>query len=167
MKNTAEKMSKNTKIAVGAIIIVIIVALIARGASKKKSESMEQSTPQPVMQQPTTMTPPTPKPVVVTKPPVVTPPADTRTYAELLAMYAQKTVQFGASCQVRPNNQSFKEGTSVLLDNRNNMPLSIKLGSTSYSLGAYGYKVITLSTVGKFMVSCNDTPNVATITVQK
>jgi hypothetical protein len=162
MKNKIEKMPKNTKIAIGVIILVIIIALITRGAMHKKAAPVEVA-PTPVVEQPVA-----PKPVkwVAPKPaPVV--PADNRGYAELIAAYKDHMLQFGASCQVRVSDQNYKIGSEMLLDNRNDVPVTIKLGTETYALSAYGHQVITLGTEGKFMVNCNDHQNVATVSVQK
>ncbi len=162
MKNKMENMSKNTKIAIGAVILVIILALIVRGAMHKKVTPVEV-TPVPVVEQPVVSKPtkwvaPKPAPVVS---------MDTRGYAELINAYKDHMLQFGASCQVRASDQNYKIGSEVLLDNRNDVPVTVKIGSNTYTLPAYGHQVITLSTEGKFMVDCNDHQNVATVSVQK
>jgi hypothetical protein len=160
MKKSMEKMSKNTKIALGAIILVIIVALIVRGSLHKKNNSVTP-TPEPVIEQPKA---PVSKGI---KPKVENPvPVDTRGYTELVEAYKNKMLQFGDSCQVHTSNQVYKIGSEILLDNRNNMSLDIKIGNNSYALGAYGYKVVALNTEGKLMVNCNGHTNVATLTVQ-
>lgn len=160
MKKSIENMSKNTKIALGAIVLVIIVALIVR-ASLHKKDSPIVSTPEPVIEQTKV---PTSK---GTKTKVENPtPVDTRGYTELVGAYKNKMLQFGNSCQVHTSNQVYKVGSEILLDNRNDVALDIKIGPTSYYLGAYGYRVVTLSSEGRFMVDCNSHTNVATLTVQ-
>lgn len=163
MKNKIENMSKNMKIAIGAIILVIIVALIVRGVMHKKA-APEVLAPAPVAEQPVAPKPakwvapkPSPTPVVV----------DTRGYAELIVAYKDRILQFGDACQVRVSDQNYKIGSEMLLDNRTSVPVTIKIGSSSYALVAYGHQVITLSAEGKFMVDCNDHQNVATVSVQK
>lgn len=159
MKN----MSKNTKIALGAIVIVIIGALIFRYSRHKKAPEMVPEVT-PVTEQVTApVTTRSSKPKTV--PSTVS--VDNRGYAELIIAYKDRMVQFGDLCQVRLSDQVYKVGSEILLDNRNNMPLTIKLGSESYDLGAYGHQIITLGTEGKFMIDCGVNQNVATLTVQK
>jgi hypothetical protein len=163
MKNKIENMSKNMKIAIGAIILVIILALIVRGVMHKKA-APEAVVSTPVVEQPVAPKPakwvapkPAPTPVVV----------DTRGYAELIVAYKDRMLQFSDACQVRVSDQNYKIGSEMLLDNRNSVPVTIKLGSNSYTLPAYGHQVVTLGAEGKFMVDCNDHQNVATVSVQK
>lgn len=163
MKNKIENMSKSMKIGIGAVILVIIIALIARGAMHKKAAPLEVA-PAPVVEQPATQKinrtyAPKPAPVVT--------PVDTRGYAELILAYKDHMLQFGASCQVRVSDQNYKIGSEMLLDNRNEVPVTVKIGSNIYTLSAYGHQVITLNAEGKFMVDCNDHQNVATVSVQK
>lgn len=88
------------------------------------------------------------------------------TYSQALKQYQGKTVQFDATCQANPDRQVFKTGTSIMLDNRSNVSRSVKLGST-YTLGAYGFRIVKLNTLGTFNVDCGTSQNVATITVEK
>jgi hypothetical protein len=92
---------------------------------------------------------------------------DARGYTELILAYQGKTLQFGSMCQVRTHDQAYKLGSEILLDNRNVSPVSIKIGQDVYGLDSYGHKVISLNTSGVFMVDCNDSQNVATLSVQK
>ncbi len=156
-------MSKNTKLAIGAIIIVIIAALLYRyGGHKKSAEVIPE--PIPVVGQSITSV----RKSFKAKPEVViAPTADTRSYAQLIADYQNRIVQFGDACQVRMSDQVYKLGGEMLLDNRNNMAVTVTIGPDNYELGAYGHKVITLNTEGKFMIDCGANKNVATLTVQK
>lgn len=156
MKN----ISKNTKMALGAIVIVIIAALLVRYGGKKPAPVEPEVAP--VLEQNVAKESKSYK-----AKPVVTAPVDTRDYTELIAVYKDRLVQFGDSCQVRMSKQVYKVGSEILLDNRNGVPLSIKLGSNSYDLGAYGHKVVVLGTEGEFMIDCGASQNVATLTVQK
>ena len=158
-----ENMSKNTKIALGAIVLVIIVAIIVRYGLGKKVVP-ETVIPEPIAEETTTVAPrPRGTKAVVTPEPIV----DTRSYAELILAYKDRTIQFGKDCQVRASDQVYKLGGEVLLDNRNDFPVLITFGGISYNLGGYGHQVVTLNSEGKFMVECNANKNVVTVTVQK
>lgn len=89
------------------------------------------------------------------------------TYANLMAKYKDKMVQFNQECAVVSNKVGFKQGTDILLDNRDTTSVKIVIGSRTFNLPRYGYKVIDLPSVGTFQVDCNSRLNVVTITVQK
>ena len=159
-KDLIKSVPKNTRVALGAVALVIIVALLVQGSLRKKTAPSELPL-QPIEEQQTTT-------AKSTKANVKTPTVvDNRAYGELVITYKDRMLQFGNSCQVHMNNQVYKVGSTILLDNRNSVPLSINIGSSNYYLGAYGYKVVTLSSIGNFTVDCNDHRNVATVTVQK
>ena len=160
MKNAIQNMSKNTKIAIGAVVLVIIVALVYRAGLFKKTVQVEVQ-PEPTVEQTTTV------PKTYKSKPVVEAPVDTRSYTELITAYKGRTVQFGNLCQNHINNQVFKVGSEVLLDNRNNVPVNIKIGNNVYNLSAYGHEIVSLNTLGEFLVDCNAYQNVTTIIVQK
>ena len=159
-------MSKNTKISIGAIVLVVIVALIVRFGGHKKDTVTELTPDVPSIEEQMTAGAPkykASKPEVVD---IVSETADTRNYSELIVAFKGQTLQFGKSCQVLMNDQVYKLGAQMLLDNRNDNPVSVNIGPNTYELGSYGYKVVTLNTEGKFMVTCGDYKNVATVTVQ-
>lgn len=148
--------------ALGVIVVVIALGLFLQMRARNKTVEIdltplpESEVSAPVVSKPKAQKP---APVVV--------PTDSRSYAELILAYKGKTLQFGDACQMPISSYVYKTGTEVLLDNRTNVPVAIKLAGMSYDLSAYGYKVVTLSTEGKFMVSCGDNQNVATVTIQK
>lgn len=156
------QMSKTTKVALGIVAVVIVAGLVLNKTMTKKAPSTEIP---PVPQEEVVATPKSQGKNTSVTPPVT--PIETRSYAELILAYRNKTLQFGASCQMPISNYVYKMGTEVLLDNRTNTPIAIKLAGASYDLGAYGYKVAALSTEGTFMVSCGENKNVATVAVQK
>jgi hypothetical protein len=89
------------------------------------------------------------------------------TYANLMIKYKGRMIQFNKECAVITNKQGFKQGTDILLDNRDNTPVKIVIGSRTFNLPGYGYKVIDLPTIGSFQLDCNKRLNVVTVTVQK
>lgn len=91
-------------------------------------------------------------------------------YAKALETYKDRRIQFNDSCTATPNNVTYKDNTGLMLDNRSAKPLTIKIGTT-YSVKAYGFKIITLPDTYKqnktLLVDCNGQQNVATILVQE
>lgn len=88
------------------------------------------------------------------------------TYSQAIEKYKGRVIQFTNDCQAVPDNQTFKVGTSIMLDNRAPRSLTVKVGST-YTLGKYGFRTITLNKIGTFLVDCGTSQNVSTIIVQK
>lgn len=104
---------------------------------------------------------PTPTPV-----PLVT---SDLSYSQLVAQYGSNRVQFDNNCQAQPSTAVFKNGTSILLDNRANQTRTIGVNGRIYTLAPYGYQVITLSTASvpqTLKLSCNNLVNVGTIQLQ-
>ena len=96
-------------------------------------------------------------------------PAPVMSYAEALAKYKDRRIQFDQSCQATPNNMTFKNGTTIMLDNRAGVARNININGP-VSIKAYGFKIITLSsnTLPKtILVDCGTGQNVATILIQK
>ena len=167
MKNAIQQMSRNTKLAIGAVVCVVVVALLVRASLNNKKSVVMEPLPEVFTEQ--SNTDPVKKPMrrSSTTASVVEASTDSRSYTDLIVAYQGRTTQFGPSCQVRLSDQVYKVGTELLLDNRINIPVTINVAGESYELVSYGYKVITLKNEGKFMVDCNENYNVATITVQK
>ena len=98
-----------------------------------------------------------------------TAPSSTKTYSELVKEYEGRRIQFDDRCQVLPLNPVYKNGTSIMLDNRANTARVIKIGSTSYSLSSLGYKVVTLNSSSlpqELSVTCGSSGNVGKILLQ-
>lgn len=127
--------------------------------------------PQPVKEEPVVETPI--EEVVSSKPSprkstTVETPVPQLSYTEAVTKYKNSRIQFvGENCQATPANQSFKVGTSIMLDNRTPKPATISIGSSVYLVEAYGYQVVNLSTEGMFTANCNGQKNVLTLSVQK
>ncbi len=95
----------------------------------------------------------------------------TLSYAQALQRYADKRIQFDTDCQAIPNRATFKNGTTIMLDNRSGQARTIHIGSLGdYSVKAWGFKIVTLSSgmlPNPAAVDCGTQENVAIITVQK
>jgi hypothetical protein len=96
--------------------------------------------------------------------------AQAQTYSQLVEQYKGYRIQFDEACQASPTNASFKNGQSVMFDNRSASAKTIKIGSLSYSFQPYGYKILTLSsqTLPKTLsLSCGTSVNVGQIMLEK
>ena len=96
-------------------------------------------------------------------------PVDTKTYEQYVAEYGSHRIQFDANCQMTPVNPVYKNGTSILLDNRSSKALTITLNGKTYSLQAFGYWVVNLSSTTlpqQLHIGCNASPNIGMILLQ-
>jgi hypothetical protein len=97
--------------------------------------------------------------------------ATTISYANALLKYKDARIQLGTGqqCTATPNNMTFKNGTTIMIDNRASVARTLKIG-TQYSVKGYGFKLIKLSSGTlpmKYLVDCGSQQNVATILLQK
>jgi hypothetical protein len=156
---------------VGIAVVVVLIIVIGLAMSNKNKEVTDDSRMAPTD---TTVVPDNTKNPVT--PPVsgIDPEREgtsvgsgAGTYANLMLKYKGRMVQFNTECAVVTNKVGFKQGTDILLDNRDNTPVKIVIGSRTFNLPGYGYKVIDLPTIGSFQLDCNKRLNVVTVTVQK
>ena len=91
------------------------------------------------------------------------------TYQQALTVYKDRRIQFDKVCQAIPNNVTFKNNTTVMLDNRADLTRTLNIGGT-VSIKPFGFKLLKLSssTLPKtILVDCGNGQNVATILLQK
>lgn len=94
----------------------------------------------------------------------------TMPYSQLVAEYADRRIQFDERCQSIPGNPTYKNGTSVMFDNRSGDARYIKIGDATYLFGGYDYKILTLSspTLPKTLsMNCGAAINIGGILLQK
>lgn len=97
------------------------------------------------------------------------PQSATLSYQQALVKYADARIQIDSTCQVSPNNVTYKNGTNIMLDNRSAVTRTIKLGST-YTIKPYGFKIVRLSSStlpSTLLMDCDSSQNVATVLIQK
>ena len=90
-------------------------------------------------------------------------------YQDAVVIYKDTRIQFDANCKATPNNVTFKNGTDIMIDNRAPVARTIKI-DTNYTVGAYGFKIIKLSSATlpvTWLLDCDKSQNVATILLQK
>jgi hypothetical protein len=167
MEPIKTKSNSGTYITIGIVVVVLIVVGLL--LSNKKSSTDDMVTPTPVdTTTPDTTTPaPTPKPTGIDPEREGISTSNAGIYANLMLKYKGRMVQFNKECAVITNKVTFKQGTDILLDNRDDAAVKIVIGSRTFNLPAYGYKVIDLPTIGSYQLDCNKRFNVVTVTVQK
>ncbi len=96
-------------------------------------------------------------------------PAATLSYQQALVKYKDARIQLDKTCQASPNNATYKNNTSIMIDNRAPVARTVKVGSV-FSIKAYGFKIVKLSSAtlpATWLVDCGSSQNVATILIQK
>ena len=74
-----------------------------------------------------------------------TPPkASSLTYTKAVNAYKDRRIQFDPACTMIPNQISFKNNTTVMLDNRSPSARSVYLDRVEYPLSGFGFKLVTL-----------------------
>ena len=95
----------------------------------------------------------------------------TLSYTAAVKLYTDRRIQFDENCAVEPEYATFKKGTVIMLDNRASKAKTISLDSQKYSLCAYGFKIVTLSTAAKLphtiMIDCGTGQNNGRILLQQ
>ncbi len=102
--------------------------------------------------------------------PKKTAPAPSSSYTQALKTYGTNRIQYDQDCVAIPSQVAFKGGTKVMLDNRDDVAKKVTIGTTTYSLAAWGYKIATIPTYSAqktIMGNCGAKVNVITIIVNK
>ena len=143
---------------VGIIVIVLVIWGVFKLAGGNKTNQSTNNTNQQTANNPP---PPPPPPAVISNNP---------SYNKAVVQYADKRIQFQQSCQTVPNNVVYKNGVTLMLDNRASITHTIKIDSKTYVIGAYDYTIVTLSNTKlphTILVDCDKSQNVATIMLEK
>lgn len=146
------------------IVILVIAGLIWWMSGDNKLPSYLGSTTSPTASVVATKTPATVKKPTAT--PVATP---TLSYSQLVQQYGSNRIQFDSNCYAQPKTMVLKSGTSILLDNRSSQTRVIAINGNNYTLGGYGYQVVTVqdSSLPKNVgVTCNNQINSGMINLQ-
>jgi hypothetical protein len=91
------------------------------------------------------------------------------TYTEALTTYGTLGTGYHyqfVNCQGTPAKLTLKKGTKFLLDNRDDASHKFTVGSQNYSLGKYGFAVVTARELGTYNILC-DGGGAASIFVQQ
>ena len=93
-----------------------------------------------------------------------------QTYAQALARYQNARVQFDAYCQAIPVSLVFKNGATIMLDNRSGDGRIVAVAGVQYNLAGYGWRIITLSSKtlpADQPIDCGSARNVSIIHLYK
>jgi hypothetical protein len=93
-----------------------------------------------------------------------------KSYTDAIARYEGARFQFDQYCQTKPTLSSFKNGATVMLDNRSGDARAITIGTAKYNLAGYGWRIVTLSSKTlptTISVNCGSAVNVAKIQLYK
>jgi len=90
-------------------------------------------------------------------------------YSTLVNEYGDRRIQFDEGCQLRPAEVTFKNGTTIMFDNRSANARTIKVANQSYYFPPYGYRIMTLSSAtvpSTLIIGCDNAPDVGRILLQ-
>ena len=159
-------ITKKTLIIIVAVVVIGWFAMSSfnspAGSGTATSTSTGATTTTTVAKTTTTVK----KPVPVASQPV------TMSYTNALALYKDnKRIQLSGDtfCQVTPNNVMYKNGTSIMIDNRSAKTRTVKVGAT-YSIPGYGFKIVKLSSgtlPATLFMDCDTQQNVAKVLLQR
>lgn len=177
-------MSKNkiiALVAIGAVVIVFIIFAVTckksadttpagdNNSTENQAEDSLDSASATTTDLTASTTPTTSVKTAVTTKKTVSvkaPGAVTQSYADALKTYSASgyRMQF-VNCKASPGSLIIKKGKTFMLDNRDNKSHKIKVGSVTYTVGAYGYAIATARTLDVNYVLC-DGAGAAKITVE-
>ncbi len=151
------------------IWIVIVVIVIAAGVWWMKGGSVPGVPSFTTTASPSSAAQASKTPSAVVKKTATPAPTQSATYSQLVQQFGDNRIQFDSSCQAQPKSMVVKNGTQILLDNRSDQVRTVVVNGNSYTLGGYGYQVVTLSTSSvptTLRLSCNNLVNVGTVRLE-
>lgn len=90
-------------------------------------------------------------------------------YTQLLGIYGatglRTRYQFSNGCSTTPGSMVVKVGTKIMLDNRDLVAHTIKVGAQSTRIAAHDFAIMTMTQTGELTITCNG-GGAARITVQ-
>lgn len=142
-----------------AIVLIVVVLVCNTKTNKISQDVLDGNTADKT----TESKEDTVKPVATTKPVVK------MSYANALNMYKDRRIQLNDACQAIPNTMTFKNGTTIMIDNRSKTARKLNING-AYTVGSYDYITVKLTsaTLPKtILIDCGASQNVATILLQK
>ena len=154
-------MNKNRWFLLAVVVLLVAVAYWLSGKESQFAGDMVSPSPSPT----SSPSPKAPSGGAKASPAS----APVMSYTELVREYDGRRIQFDQGCQAIPNNITYKNGTSIMIDNRSGDARDIKVGNNVYTLPGYGYRVVTLSSQSlpsDILLSCGSAVNVGKILLQ-
>jgi hypothetical protein len=155
----------NNKLAWGIVLVFILVGWWVFIRNNSAEDAIVTSSPTPsqsVSPSPSASLAAIPTSGVGSRPGGVMP----KTYQDALDRYAGARFQFDALCQTEPNASSYKNGATIMLDNRSGDARTISIGGAPYNLPGYGWRIVMLSSSKlptTIFLNCGAAKNVAQI----
>lgn len=153
MKNTKKLLS----VAVGVVVVAGLLWLVAGGPGN----GIMGVSPSPSGSQ---------APIVTSGMGAKPGSAMPKSYSDAIKRYEGNRFQFDQYCQTDPNSSSYKNGATVMLDNRSGDARTISIGGVKYNLAGYGWRIVTLSSSKlptTLYINCGTAVNVAKIQLYK
>ncbi len=152
------------------IVVIVVIGWFAMSSFNTPADTISTETVSETATSTNTVTKVT-TPVKKTVAPVASQPVS-MSYQKALEIYKDnKRIQISGAdfCQASPNNVMYKNGTSIMIDNRSSQTRTIKIDGT-YTIEGYGFRIIKLSSgtlPATFLMDCNKQQNIAKILLQK
>lgn len=165
MEPIQNKSNSSMYVIISLIVVAVIVVLVL--SNNKKNEAIVVDIVTPVVEDTSGTNPDGVGSIADPEKEGLSVGSNAGKYADIVLKYEDRTLEFNKECAVIRNSYTFKQGTDVLLDNRDTTPAKIVVGSRTFILKPQSYKVIDLGSTGIYKVDCNDRLNVVTVNVQK
>ncbi len=134
---------------VGIVLIGLIIYQIKHDGQNDDSTPTNQTQNQGSSNDNATSTTSTPVSTGTSK-------ANNNAYNAALAIYQKSGYRFQfSSCHGTPGTMAIAVGNKYMLDNRDAVAHTIKVGPYSYKLAAYGYAVVTATNKGINNITCD------------
>lgn len=158
-------MTKNNKIILGAVIVLAVGIMVWALLPKKYDPSYGTPGTAPSAEDKTSVsTSTTTAPKLTPKKPAAVKPLG---YGELVKKYEGYRFQFSVNCsQVTPSSFVLKKGEKFMIDNRDDKKHTFGFGGQKFSVGAFGYVIVTAQLAGDQYVLCDGVQR-ARVNVQK
>lgn len=153
------------------LAVIIVVGMVLRKSFGVSTEVRPAATNTIVAPAESPVPPPTPAPTAG-KPTAEQKPTPTPklSYAEALKKYADSRIQLDSNCRAVPSQVVYKNGTSVMFDNRADVARKLVFNTRTYTVGAYDFLVLPVVAANPPSVTyldCAEKQNVATIQIAK
>lgn len=157
-------------ISLAIIVLIIVLGIVfSKGGNKDSKDEVTNDTDTAMTDDTSTVVPP--KYIGFSSPTTpITPPTPRLSYDDALMVYKNARIQFGETCKATPVTSTYKNGVTVMIDNRSKEGKTFTIGSVSYFVPAYDYTLVLLNYTDlpqTLYIDCGSEQNTATILVQE